>query len=200
MKRTGFSLLETLITIVLVSLVFGMFVLLLRDSFQLTRRMASKDEARRVAQVALDRMLTEAREADQISTASTNQLSLSKVYANDADRCPAPVSYPLPETFPLPAPPPAIAFTPFDPSTRRQVLYRLGTDGGLLRESGPVGSAVGNGLQLASGLTGLHCAWASGPPLADQELLVIVLTFLDGKKLRPIKGMVVCPGIRRNQP
>ena len=52
MRRNAFTLLETLITITLVSLVFGMFVLLLRDSFQLTRRMASKDEARRAAQVA----------------------------------------------------------------------------------------------------------------------------------------------------
>lgn len=198
MRRNAFTLLETLITILLVSLVFGMFVLLLRDSFQLTRRMASKDEARRVAQVALDRMLTEAREADQISTASSNQLSMSKVYANDADRCPAPVSYPLPQTYPLPPSPPAIAFTPFEPTTRRQVLYRLGPDGALVRETGPVAGAASNPLRLASGLSGLRCDWADGPPLADQELLVIVLTILDGKKLRPIKGMVVCPGTRRN--
>ena len=198
MKRYAFTLLETLITITLVSLVFGMFVLLLRDSFQLTRRMASKDEARRAAQVALDRMLTEAREADGIVTTSTNQLSMTKVYASDADRCPAPVSYPLPETYPLPVPPPAIAFTPFDPPMRRQVLYRLGSDGGLLRETGPGTGAVGNPLRLAGGLSGLHCDWAAGPPLANQELLVIVLTILDGRKLRQIKGMVVCPGTRRN--
>ena len=199
MNRRGFTILETLITITLVSLVFGMFVLLLRDSFQLTRRLASKDEARRVAQVALDRILTEAREADEIVAGPIDRLNLTKVYAQDAERCPAPVSYPLPESYPVPAPPPALlTFTPFDPNTRRQVLYRLSPEGSLLRETGPVGGAVGNGLQLARGLTGLRCDWASNPNLGTHQLLVVVLTYLDGSHLRPIKGMVNCPGIKRN--
>ena len=199
MKRRAFTLLETLITITLVSLVFGMFVLLLRDSFQLTRRLASKDEARRVAQVALDRMLTEAREADEILAGPNNQLNLTKVYAPDVDRCPAPVSYPLPENYPLPVPPAVVTtFTPFAPNTRRQVLYRLSPQGALLRETGAVAGPVANGLQLASGLTGLRCEWAGGPNLGSQQLLVIVLTYLDGRNLRPIKGMVACPGIKRN--
>lgn len=199
MLKRGFTLLETLITVTLVSLVFGMFVLLLRDSFRLSRKMASKDEARRVAQVALDRMLTEAREADEILSGAGNQLNLTKVYASDQDRCPAPLSYPLPEGYPLPAAPaPDLTFSPFKPITRRQVLYRLAPDGSLLRETGPVGGTVSNGLQLASGLTGLRCDWAGGPPLVGQQLLVVVLTYLDGKNLRPIKGMVVCPGTKRN--
>jgi type II secretory pathway pseudopilin PulG len=199
MIRRGFTILETLITVTLVSLVFGMFVLLLRDSFQLTRRLASKDEARRVAQVALDRMLTEARESDEILAGANNQLNLTKVYAQDIDRCPAPLSYPLPENYPVPSEPAALTtFTPFEPTMRRQVLYRLSPEGGLLRETGPVGGAVGSGLQLARGLSGLSCDWAADPPLAGRQLLVIVLTYLDGKKLRPIKGMVTCPGIRRN--
>lgn len=199
MAKKGFTLLETLITITLVSLVFGMFVLLLRDSFRLSRKMASKDEARRVAQVALDRMLTEAREADEILAGPNTRLNLTKVYAQDQDRCPAGQSYPLPEGYPLP-PAPAIdpTFTPFKLNTRRQVLYRLAPDGSLLRETGPVGGTVSNGLQLATGLTGLRCDWGVGSQLASQQLLVIVLTYLDGKSLRPIKGMVVCPGTRRN--
>ncbi|MBX3172195.1 MAG: type II secretion system protein [Candidatus Eremiobacteraeota bacterium] len=198
MLKRGFTILETLITITLVSLVFGMFVLLLRDSFQLSRRMASKDEARRVTQVALDRMLTEAREADEILAGPNNRLNLTKVIAQDDVRCPAPLSYPLPDGYGLPAPPSPVTFSPFEPSLRRQVLYRLSASGSLLRETGPVGGAVSNGLELASGLTGLRCEWAAGPPLLNQRLLVIVLTYLDGKHLRPIKGMVVCPGIRRN--
>jgi len=90
-----------------------------------------------------------------------------------------------------------VAFDPVALNNRRQVLYRLNAEGSLLRETGAVSGAVANGLQLASGLTGLRCEWA-GPPLANQELLVVVLTYLEGKHLRPIKGMVVCPGIRRN--
>lgn len=198
MRRLGFSLVETLITILLVSLVFGMFVLLLRDSFRIARRMGSKDSARRVAQVALDRMLTEAREADGITGLPGSQLTLTKVYAPDSARCPAPLSYPLPEGYPMAAPPGELPFSPFDPAMRRQVRYRLAPDGGLLRETGPEGGSLGNGLQLASGLSGIGCDWASGPQLANQELLVIVLTVLDGTHLKQIKGMVVCPGTRRN--
>ncbi|MBS2040615.1 type II secretion system protein [bacterium] len=198
MRKQGFSLVETLITILLVSLVFGMFVLLLRDSFRLTRRMASKDSALRVTQVALDRMITEARESDALTGLPGTQLSLTKVYAADADRCPAPLSYPLPEGYPLPPPPVEIPFSPFANGLRRQVVYRLSPDGALLRESGPVGGPLANGLQLATGLSGLNCQWAAGPNLGGQELLLIVFTFMDGARLRRLKGMVVCPGTRRN--
>lgn len=198
MKRAAFTLVETLITILLMSLVFGMFAMLLRDSFRLTRRVALKDESRRVAQVALDRMLTEAREADRILSGDVAQLHLTKVYANDSARCPAPLSYPLPLGYPLPAPAAPASFAPHDPDMRREVLYRLGADGSLLRETGPVGGTLSYPLQLATGLTGLRCEWAGGPPLAAQELLVIVLTFPEDKFVRRIKGMVVCPGTRRN--
>lgn len=198
MKRQGFTIIETLITIALVALVFGMFMVLLQDSFSISRRMSSRDEARRVAQVALDRILTEAREADTILSGPTNQLNLTKVYATDADRCPAPESYPLPETYPLPAAPTAKPFAPFDPANRRQVLYRLDSGGNLERLTGKVGEAVARPMVLANGLTGFRCDWASDPALLDQELLVVLLTYADGKTLRPIRGMVVCPGIERN--
>lgn len=198
MKRQGFTIIETLITIALVSLVFGMFMVLLQDSFSISRRMASRDEARRVAQVALDRILTEAREADSILSGPNTQLNLTKVYAPDADRCPAPESYPLPDSYPLPAAPAARPFAPFDADNRRQVLYRLGSGGNLERLTGKVGEAVANPLVLANGLNGFRCDWANDPSLLGQELLVVLLTYTDGKTLRPIRGMVVCPGIERN--
>lgn len=200
MMRRGFSMIETLITIALVALVFGLFMVLLQDSFSISRRMASRDEARRVAQVALDRLLTEASEADTLTLGGgpPAQLNLTKVYASDADRCPAPESYPLPDSYPLPAPPAPKPFMPFDSAYRRQVQYRLTAAGRLERLTGPVGQPVANPLVLATGLTGFSCQWASDPPLLNQQLLVIVLSYLDGKKLRTIRGMVVCPGIERN--
>jgi len=196
--RRGFSLIETLITIGLVALVFGLFMVLLKDSFSISRRMASQDEARRVAQVALDRMLTEASEADSILAGPTTELNLRKVYAPDADRCPAPESYPLPDSYPLPAAPAPKPFLPFDNAHRRQVQYRLAAAGNLERLTGPIGQPMANPLILATGLTGFSCQWASDPPLLDRQLLVIVLSIRDGKKLRTIKGMTVCPGIERN--
>ena len=198
MSKRGFTMIETLITIALVALVFGMFMVLLQDSFSISRRMNARDEARRAAQVALDRMLTEAGEADTIVNGPANELNLIKVYAPDGDRCPAPDSYPLPESYPLPTAPPIVAFAPFSNANRRQVQYRLGAGGNLERLTGKVGQAMANPLMLATGLSGFSCAWASDPPLTSQQLLVIVLTYMDGKKLRPIRGMVVCPGIERN--
>lgn len=196
--RRGFSMIETLITIALVALVFGLFMVLLQDSFSISRRLASRDEVRRIAQVALDRMLTEASEADSILAGPTTQLNLAKVYAPDADRCPAPESYPLPDSYPLPAAPAPKPFAPFDDAHRRQVQYRLAAGGNLERLTGPVGQPMANPLVLATGLTGFTCQWASGPPLLNEQLLVIVLSCRDGKKLRTIRGMVVCPGIERN--
>ena len=198
MTNRGFTIIETLITIALVSLVFGMFMVLLQDSFSISRRMTARDEARRATQVALDRILTEAGEADSILPGPPDELNLTKVYAPDADRCPAPDSYPLPESYPLPAAPPVKAFSPFDNNNRRQVRYRLSSEGSLERLTGEVGQPLANPLMLATGLSGFRCEWASDPPLLDKQLLVIVLSYVDGKKLRPIRGMVVCPGIERN--
>ncbi|MBX3168575.1 MAG: prepilin-type N-terminal cleavage/methylation domain-containing protein [Candidatus Eremiobacteraeota bacterium] len=208
MRKSGFSLLETLITIALVSLVFGMFMMLLRDSFTITRRMASKDEHRRAAQVALDRMLTEAREADTIQSPAvsddyTFQLQLSKVHEQDAVRCPAPLSYPIPDTNPpgaiaLPVPSANAAFEPFKNDYRRKVLYHLESDGNLVREAGPFSGSLGDPLVLGTGLTGLRCEWDKDTPLASQELLKITLTYQEGNNPRPIVGLVHCPGVKRN--
>lgn len=204
MKR-GFTLVETLITIVMVSMVFGLFMLLLRDSFQIARRMSSKDEARRAAQVGLDRMLTEARESyrwlapnplSQVdeSTAS-DRLDVYKVNADDATRCPlAPPSYPVPQAFLWWFAPPAAAaaWNPQQDAHSQHVVYRI-LNGGLMRETGSVGApTTANPLVLATGLSGLKC-WSE-----PGQLLVVLLSYPEGHVIQRISGKVVCPGVERN--
>ncbi|MBN9416981.1 MAG: type II secretion system protein [Candidatus Eremiobacteraeota bacterium] len=211
MHKRAFTLVETLITVALVSLVFGLFMMLLRDSFRLTRRMSSKDEARRATQVALDRMLTEARESARwtapnrgtnVSEATAiDHLELTKVNANDATRCPlAPDSYPSPQAL-LPGAlgwllqaRPAYA-DPWDPQQNahsQHVLYHLvGAD--LVREVGPGGgTTLGSPMVLSTGLRGLQC-WAE-----PGDLLVVVLSYPESQVIQRITGRAVCPGLERN--
>lgn len=189
----------------MVALVFGLFMLLLRDSFQIARRMSVKDEARRAAQLGLDRLLTEAREADRWLSpnplANTDELTASdhfeinKVNADDPTRLPlAPPSFPLPQAFFFWSATPAYAAS-WDPQQNahsQHVLYHL-VDDSLVRETGSaVVVTVGNPMVLATGLTGLRC-WAE-----PGQLLVVVLTYPDGRIIQRISGKVVCPGVERN--
>jgi type II secretory pathway pseudopilin PulG len=67
-KRNAFTLLESLITVLLVSLVFGLIAELLISSFRVTEFERQKMEAAEGAQLALNRILGESREACRIDT------------------------------------------------------------------------------------------------------------------------------------
>lgn len=67
-KRSAFTLLESLITVLLVSLVFGLIAELLLSSFRVTQFERQKMEAAEAAQLALNRILGESREACRIDT------------------------------------------------------------------------------------------------------------------------------------
>ena len=203
MKRRGFSILETLITIAMVALVFGLFMLLLRDSFVISRRMASKDEARRAAQVGLDRVLTEGREAYEwvglaATPATSSQFEMVKVNASDSVRLPAaPPGYPVPQASLLPLlalGPWVLLSATFDPQQTvhsQQVRYTL-QNSSLVREVGPKGGPLGTPMTLANGLTGLSC-WSE-----PGQLLVVVLTYPEGTRIQRLVGKVVCPAVERN--
>ncbi len=197
--RRAFTLLETLITIFLVALVFGLFMVLLRDSFMITRRLSSKDEARRAAQIGLDRILCEAREACEwvnvpTSPAVSAQFEMLKVTAVDEVRFPlAPPAYPLPQAF-LTGPWCLIGAVTFDPQQAvhtERIRYRMQADQ-LLREVGPTAGPLGSPLVLATGISGLSC-WSE-----PGQMLVVVLSYPELPQIQRIVGRAVCAGVERN--
>ena len=75
----AFTLLESLITVLLVSLVFGLIAELLISSFRVTRFERQKMEAAEAGQLALSRILGETREACRVDTTGfPNELVLYK--------------------------------------------------------------------------------------------------------------------------
>lgn len=206
--RKGFTLLETLITMATVAIVFGCFMLLLRDSMLLSRRSAAKEEGMRVSLIGLDRILSEAREACELvgvptdPAAAASSLELLKVTATVEDRFPAiPTDFPTPQAarlLPLLAlahPEWALlAATAFSPLADDQVeKIRYSLDGEeLIRLVGPRTGTLGKRLAIARGLTGFRCWQEPG------SLLIVELTLLDAGRLRTTAGKVNCPCLDRN--
>ncbi|MBS2037857.1 hypothetical protein JST97_22925 [bacterium] len=78
-ERRAFTLLESLITVLLVSLVFGLIAELLISSFRVTQFERQKMEAAEAAQLALNRILGETREACRVDeTGFPNEIVLYK--------------------------------------------------------------------------------------------------------------------------
>ena len=130
MKRRGFTLLEALCTLALVSLIFITVLSLLQDSVRTARMSQEKDTAMNAVQVGLDRLCCEMREAVQVSAPGVgftlNQITFQKVDSNNPNR--------LPPRVPEPVPSPA--WNPFDPQWLLKVHYFV-AGGELVREIGP---------------------------------------------------------------
>ncbi len=83
--KRGFTLLESLITVFLVMLVFGLVAELLIGAFQVTRYERQKMAASEAAQLALTRICCEVREACKVEVnASKDELRLSKFDVSQA--------------------------------------------------------------------------------------------------------------------
>ncbi len=77
--KRGFTLLESLITVLLVMLVFGLLAELLIGAFQISRFERQKSEASEASQLALNRIICEVREACKVVIPGTYQeITLTK--------------------------------------------------------------------------------------------------------------------------
>lgn len=85
----AFTLIESLVTILLVSLVFGAIASLLHGVFRTLRYQSAKVAILQVGQFALERISNEAREANELVSASSSTLVLKKIEPSSA-RLPSP--------------------------------------------------------------------------------------------------------------
>ena len=144
MKKRGFSLIESLVTLLLVGIVFGAVMTLLTSGLRIFRETNERDEAAQAATVAMDRLICEFREATAVTApgaAPSSQIAFIK----------ADVGNPLRITKTIP---PNLAWD--GPAFHLQVRYRVDAEGCLLRD---VGVQQGGGYtetsQLADHCTGL---------------------------------------------
>ena len=148
MKCRGFSLIETLVTLLLVGVVFGAVMTLLTSGLRIFRTTNEKDEAAQGACIALDRLACELREANIVNSpgpapASNNQIEFVKADVSNPLRIPATG---LPNS----------AWN--TPAFFLQVRYRLDFNSHLLRDVGVQQSgSYSETSQLADQCTGLKC-------------------------------------------
>jgi len=80
-RRRAFTLVETLITVLLVMMIFGMVADLLSKSYRVARVQRQKNEAAEAAQLALTRLICELREACKVELSAGQEVTFYKVNA-----------------------------------------------------------------------------------------------------------------------
>ncbi|MFN8613722.1 MAG: type II secretion system protein [Vulcanimicrobiota bacterium] len=131
MKR-AFTLLEALVTLGLVAVVFGALMIMLLQAFRIARKSSDKTVTAEAAELGLERMSSEAREAllilNPVVGATDTQLVFKKVNPDNS------VTNRLPNT--PPAPDTTAIWDPFTPTYLLKVRYSLSGEQ-LMREVGP---------------------------------------------------------------
>lgn len=165
MKQKAFTLLEALITMALVSTVFGILVVLLKDASKVVSVSNQKDAARTAGQIGLERVCNELWEATAVDSPSTvgsgsSTLTFEKVDPTSTNRLPTPI----------PTPPGTFNFA--DPSFHLTVTYTL-TGNRFIRSVGPRGGAPTSHMQVAENVVGFTCT-PFGPGQYDVRFTIEV--------------------------
>lgn len=180
MRKKGFSLIESLVTLLLVGLVFGAVMTLLTSGLRIFRATNERDEAAQAATVAMDRLLCEFREATAVSEpGATPSLQIAFVKADVGN----PLRL-LPKTG-MPNP-------NWDtPAFYLQVLYKVDSQGRLLRQIGvQQGGVYTETSQLADHCTGLKAT------RRGQGVYAVELSVRYQEIVRTNCGTVLCPVLR----
>lgn len=88
------TLMEMMITLGLLTVIFGIGADLLQDAFKVLREQNYKGQANQAIQLAFNRMCCEVREATNLNTAGSNLLELELENPNYASAVPIPYSDP----------------------------------------------------------------------------------------------------------
>lgn len=174
MKKKAFTFLEALVTMFLVAAVFGVIMLLLRDSIKVANQSKQKDLAGTAAQVGLERMSNELWEAVMVDSpalgATSTDLIFAKVDQTSVTRLAGP------------------GFNAYDPDFLLTVHYKLqGTQ--LIRDIGPRNSAATASLAIADEVAGMQCTQIT------RGVYYLTLSVWEGQKIATITTTVTCPGL-----
>lgn len=175
-------MIETLVTLLLVGLVFGAVMTLLNSGLRIFRDTNQRDEAAQAASVALDRLICELREATQVtSPGPAPGVSVGQIEFVKAD-----LSNPLRivDTIPLNA--------AWDgPAFHLMVRYRFDSARYLLRDVGVQQSgAYSETSQLADQVSGLKCT------CRGQGVYAVELSVRYREIVKTHCGTVLCPVLR----
>lgn len=184
MRRRAFTFLEALVTLALVAVVFGALMIMLLEAFRIARKSSDKTASAEAAELGLERMSSEAREALVIVgpavATSDVQLTFHKINPDNT------VTNRLPNTPPLPDP--LATWNPFTPAYLLQVRYLVVSEQ-LRREVGPVGGAPTATMILCDHIRGLK---VDRPRSAH---LLLELSVQDGLTVVAHSTEVICHAV-----
>ncbi|MBX3171824.1 MAG: type II secretion system protein [Candidatus Eremiobacteraeota bacterium] len=185
MKRRAFTFLEALVTLALVAVAFGALMIMLLEAFRIARKSSDKTASAEAAELGLERMASEAREAlvilePAVGAANIINLRFHKINPDNS------LTHRLPDTPPLPDP--AGSWNPFMPAYLLEVHYTVVSES-LVREVGPVGGTPSATMTLCDHIRGLKVA---RPRPAH---LTLELSVQDGRTVLAHSTEVICHAV-----
>lgn len=183
-KSRAFTFLEALVTLALVAVVFGALMFMLLEAFRIARKGSQKTVVAEAAELGLERMSSELREAlilvNPLVGTPESQLIFHKVNPDNAatGRLPA-----VP-----PAPDPAATWNPFNAAYLLRVRYSVVGEK-LVREVGPVGAPPTASMALADHIRGLSV------DQVQNSHLRLVLSVQDGQVVSSHTMEVKCHAV-----
>lgn len=187
-SRSGFTLLESLISMFLLAIVLTLTGLLFHRSFIILRVLDDKERTRQAARLGLDRITSELREATRVEPPTENNLRFEKIDPDAVLIAPTPAPTAPPDDF-VPA-----EYGPkeaYPDSTRLLIEYTAQNEKLIRRVArltgGPASSQV-----VVVGVNSFTCTEVEGNP-GEFEVKVSVL---DNRRVMTLKSLVLCPCIR----
>lgn len=187
-QRRGLTLLESLITLFLVSLVLTCVGHLLTQSFRVMRSLDEKERSRQAARMGLDRLTSEVREATAIISAGAGDLSFEKIDPQAVINPP-----PLAPNDPDPnyVPP---AWTPQDayPDTARLVVQYETQGETLVRRVRRKSGGAWTTQVVVEGVNSFSCLQEAD----NAGELTVTVAVVDGQQIKTQTSRILCPCVR----
>jgi len=186
-NNTGFTLLETLVSIGMIAMVMAFTGLLFHRSFQILRVLDDKEKTRQAARMGLDRIAGELREAVNISQASS-VVEFEKIDPTATITPPPEPPDEIPDNYLPPTWGPDQAY----PASARLIVRYETVDENLIRtvryKSG--GNAVSQ--VVVAGVNSFTCEEVAG----NVGEVVVTVAVVDNRRIKTVSGRVLCPCIR----
>ncbi len=184
-NQTGFTLLETLVSIGMIAMVMAFTGLLFHRSFQILRVLDDKEKTRQAARMGLDRIAGELREAIDITEAS----SLVEFEKIDPTATIAPPPEP-PDEIPDNYEPPNWGPNQAYPGSARLLVRYETVNENLIRTVRYKSGGAGVSQVVVAGVNSFTCEEVN-----VGEVLVTVAV-VDNRRIKTVSGKVLCPCIR----
>ena len=181
-KERGFTLIEGIVTLLIVFIILGVSCLLLTEYTNVLNFSGGKTSALTNMQVAQQQMLDDLRQAtlvkSPVSGGSSFDLRFQRI---------DPAQAWLPRTPPPPPPPPLVAtWILYASSTLIEIHYYL-VDGNLMREAGPVSAPPTNSWLVAQAIAGLQVT------ALGEGAYQIQLSLLESQRIQVLTGTSMRP-------